>query len=151
MPPVSSFGAEEAISVAEDADVAYVQARARLFAERAGLHKRVAWAVAIVASELATNIVKFGAPGKLTLRDLRGRIEIEACDSGPGFLDTHAALRDGVSEGIDRNAVEVAFASRRGLGLGLGAVQRLADTLDIARRAQGGSVITACVRCDRSR
>jgi serine/threonine-protein kinase RsbT len=146
MPPAWSYAAEEAIAIRRDADVALVQARARAFAREVGLGVRAQWAVAIAASELATNVLKFGAPGQLTLRVCLvppPALEIEAVDCGPGFTDTERALRDGVSEGIDRAALDALPPARRGLGLGLGAVRRMTDELTIRAGAGGGSIVTA--------
>lgn len=154
MPPVWSYAADEVIAVTRDADVTYVQARARAFARAVGLDVRAQWAVAIAASELSTNVTKFGPPGTLTLRVVAGPppfLEIEAVDRGPGFADAEAALRDGVSEGVDRSAPDVLPSGRRGLGLGLGAVRRLTHELTITARPGGGSIVTARVRLERSR
>src|SRR5215213_4177194 len=74
--------------------------------------------VAIVATELATNLVRHAQHGRLLLQtlDLRSEtcVELVAIDSGPGMADLHRCLRDGVSTGDT-------------LGTGLGAVRRLSD------------------------
>ncbi len=134
------------LACAGDADC--VQSRARAFARAAGLDRRAEWAFAIVASELATNVVKYGAPGTLTLRHRAGppaALELEAADSGPGFADLDLALRDGVSEGVDVAMLGAHSPRRRGLGLGLGAVRRLSDELTIQPRLGGGSLVVARV------
>ena len=46
-------------------------------------------------------------------------------------------------EGVDRAITEVLPTSRRGLGLGLGAVQRLMHELVITAREGGGSIVIA--------
>lgn len=146
MLPAWSSAAEELIAIAHADDAACVQSRALAFARAAGLDVRTQWAVAIAASELSTNIVKFGLPGTLTLRLQQGpplALEIEAADYGPGFADLDHALRDGVSEGLDRTAPGPRPMARRGLGLGLGAVQRMTDELTIRPRLGGGSVVIA--------
>lgn len=146
MPPAWSSAAEERIALTHASDAATVSSRARAFARAAGLGVRAQWAVAIAASELSTNVVKFGLPGTLTLRLHPGpplALEIEAADRGPGFTDPSHALRDGVSEGLDQAALGAPVARRRGLGLGLGAVQRMTDELTIQSRPGGGSVVVA--------
>lgn len=55
-------------------------------------------------------------------------IEVTVVDDGPGFVDPEAALVDGFSEGRVRSVDD---RSPRGLGLGLGAVKRLTDELEI--------------------
>jgi len=61
---------EEVISLSCDADAVVVQNRALRFARAVGFADRTAWEVAIAASELATNVVKYGIGGRLVLRDL---------------------------------------------------------------------------------
>jgi anti-sigma regulatory factor (Ser/Thr protein kinase) len=146
MPPAWSSAAEELIALSHASDAAWVSSRALAFARAAGLDVRTQWAVAIAATELSTNVVKFGLPGTLTLRLQPGpplALEIEAADRGPGFADLDHALRDGVSEGLDRTAPGPRPMARRGLGLGLGAVQRMTDALTVRPRLGGGSIITA--------
>lgn len=146
MPPAWSYAADEAIALTGELDVPYVQSRARAFAREIGLAVRAQWAVAIAASELATNVVKFGLPGTLTLRARPGPpafLEIEAADRGPGFADVERALRDGVSEGLDLTTLDALPRSRRGLGTGLGAVRRLTDELSVHPRTGGGTLVTA--------
>jgi anti-sigma regulatory factor (Ser/Thr protein kinase) len=146
MPPAWSSAAEERIVLANASDAACVQSRARAFARAARLDVRTEWAFAIAASELSTNVVKFGLPGTLTLRLCPGpplALEIEAADHGPGFADPERALCDGVSEGVDVTALGALPARRRGLGLGLGAVRRMSDGLTIEPRPGGGSIVVA--------
>lgn len=154
MPPAWSSAAEEVIAITPATDAAYVQSRAREFARGVGLSVRAEWAVAIVASELTTNIMKFGPPGTLTLRLGAGpppALEIEAADRGPGFADLDEALKDGVSEGFDPAKVESYSAARRGLGLGLGAARRMTDALTIGPRPGGGSIVLARVHLPHRR
>lgn len=146
MPPAWSSAAEERVVLATMSDAACVQSRARAFARAAQLDRRAEWAFAIAASELATNVVKFGAPGALTLRRSPGppaALALEAVDSGPGFADLPRALLDGVSEGVDTSAPGAVPSRRRGLGLGLGAVRRLCDELTVQPRPGGGSIVVA--------
>ncbi len=90
--------------------------------------------MALVATELATNIVKYGVPGEIlvgTYEDGTGSgVEILALDKGPGVLDLGSALRDGHSTGGSP-------------GEGLGAVRRLSDAFDIASRPGGGTAVMA--------
>lgn len=143
MLPVSSSAAEETINIERPTDAAYLQMRARAFAAAAGFGIRDQWSIAIAASEAATNIVKFGLPGAVTFRMVDGpprRLELEANDRGPGFVDVEKALRDGVSEGREPTEIEIT-PSRRGLGFGLGAISRLMDGLVIRPRPGGGTIV----------
>jgi anti-sigma regulatory factor (Ser/Thr protein kinase) len=61
-----------------------------------------------------------------------------ARDVGPPFHDLELALRDGYN---DRGPIDPATLLRRGgLGTGLGAVQRLTDSLDVIY-VSGGKAI----------
>lgn len=126
--------------------MAYVQVRARAFARAARMPARSQWAYAIVASELASNVLKYGPTGTLTLRARETPmpcVEIETVDAGRGIGDVEQALRDGISEGIDHARAGTPLQARRGLGLGLGAVRRLADSLTIETREGGGTRVLA--------
>ncbi|MBO4205158.1 ATP-binding SpoIIE family protein phosphatase [Micromonospora echinofusca] len=77
--------------------------------------------LAIVATELATNLVKHADEGQLLLRPVRHAdrvgVELVALDSGPGMADLVASARDGHS-------------TAGTLGIGLGAVVRQASWYD---------------------
>ena len=61
-------------------------------------------------------------------------------DAGPGIADPDLALADGYSEGRFLDGTQ---ATLRGLGAGLGAVQRLMDELTIVDGPGGGAQIVA--------
>lgn len=101
----------------------------------------------LIASELATNLVRHAGGGTLTLRRTdspAAGVLLTAQDNGPGFSDIEAALTDGVSEGRILTE-EVPPIHRIGLGSGLGAVGRLADFMEIANLAEGGAQVSAFV------
>jgi len=89
---------------------------------------------ALIATELASNLVKHARDGELLVRalgsDRRGGLELLAIDRGPGIPNLAEALRDGVS-------------SAGSPGTGLGAVRRLADEHDIDSRVDQGTVVMA--------
>jgi anti-sigma regulatory factor (Ser/Thr protein kinase) len=78
--------------------------------------------VAIVVTELATNLLKHAGEGELVVRILeRGHtpgIEILALDRGPGMVNVAACLRD-------------TYSTTGSLGQGLGAIQRLSNLFDL--------------------
>jgi anti-sigma regulatory factor (Ser/Thr protein kinase)/serine/threonine protein phosphatase PrpC len=77
--------------------------------------------IAIAVSELASNQIKYAQGGRVIIEPLPGDppgIRIEATDTGPGIPDVEKALADGFSTG-------------GGLGLGLGAVNRLMEVVEI--------------------
>ena len=123
-------------------DVVVAASQGRRFAVRHGFDVKRATEIAIVVSELASNIVKHGVKGEIRLlwNPEIGEIAAEAHDVGPPIHDLQLAMTDGYD---DRGPIDPALILRRGgLGTGLGAVARLADRLDY-RVEEGGKVITA--------
>ncbi len=133
MPAALSSVADWTIEVVSPGDTAIVQVRARKFAEQAGLARGRQIEFAIAASEAATNLLKHAGSGAITLRAGSGFVELEAVDHGGGIADVPAAFRDGVSRG---QLVEGA-PRRDGLGLGLGAIARLTDQIQILSSPRG--------------
>ena len=76
----------------------------------------------LAVTEAASNLHKHATQGSMLLRIARGEgrpgIEMVTIDAGPGFRDPDAALRDGHS-------------TSGTLGIGLGAIRRLADFCDL--------------------
>lgn len=104
----------------------------------------VAGRIAIVASELATNLARHARDGVLLLRKVTapeghpGMIELAAVDRGPGISDVARSLRDGFSTGGTS-------------GVGLGALSRLADLFDIySLPGQGTAVVCRIVTAEWS-
>jgi anti-sigma regulatory factor (Ser/Thr protein kinase) len=93
-----------------------------------------AGSVAIVATELATNVLRHGGGGHVLAQRLytaRGpTIELLSLDRGPGMPDVGRCLQDGFSTGGTA-------------GTGLGAVQRLADEFDVFSAPGQGTVVLA--------
>lgn len=128
-----------------DADIYGLRDAVRRFAAALGFGRIVQAELVIVASELATNILKYGNRGTMELRlvyDDTGRpgIEMVASDLGPPIRNFETALRDGWTDGgpID----PLLLLRRGGIGAGLGAVARLSDRLAY-RREQDGNMISA--------
>lgn len=126
-------------------DVVVAGSQGRRLAVRHGFDIKRATEIAIVVSELASNIVKHGVRGEIRLiwspeTPPRGELSVEAHDVGPPIHDLQLAMTDGYD---DRGPIDPALILRRGgLGTGLGAVARLADRVD-HREEAGGKVITA--------
>ena len=127
-------------------DVVVAASQARRFAVRHGFDVKRATEIAIVVSELASNIVKHGVKGEIRLlwdpeTPPQGEIAAEAHDVGPPIHDLQLAMTDGYD---DRGPIDPALILRRGgLGTGLGAVARLADRLEYRPEEAGGKVLTA--------
>ena len=124
-------------------DVAIARHQARRLARHHGLEPRRAGEVAIVVSELASNIVKYGVRGDITLElaappAADAAVRVVARDIGPPIHDLAMALRDGHD---DHGPLDPAMlAQRGGLGTGLGAVTRLTERLEVRQQAAGKEI-----------
>jgi anti-sigma regulatory factor (Ser/Thr protein kinase) len=99
--------------------------------------------VAIVATELATNLVRHARNGRLLLQTLRmsagACLEFLAVDSGPGIAELHRCMQDG-------------FSTRGTAGTGLGAIRRLSDEFDAySTLATGTAVMARILAAERTR
>ncbi|MFE6128728.1 ATP-binding SpoIIE family protein phosphatase [Streptomyces sp. NPDC056437] len=107
---------------------------AATLARRVGLDPQRASEVALAVTEAATNLHQHTSDGALLLRVLRAGseagVEFLTVDTGPGMADVTAALMDGAS-------------TAGTLGIGLGAVARLADRFDIHSLPGKGTVVSA--------
>ena len=105
-------------------------------AGRLGISEEDAGKVALVATELATNLVRHAGGGELLVRPLTRAdetgLEILALDRGPGMGNVEQALRDGYSTAGTN-------------GAGLGAVRRLADRCDVFSAPGAGTAVLARV------
>ena len=127
-------------------EVVVVSSHAGRMARDFGLDARRAMELAIVVSELASNIVKHGIQGEIILTlnpdsPPHGEITVDAHDIGPPIRDLKLAMIDGND---DQGPIDPALLLRRGgLGTGLGAIARLADRLEYRDDEEGGKTITA--------
>lgn len=124
-------------------DVLHVQALTKRFAASLGFSARECGELAIVASELSSNILKYGPPGSIELteaQDASGSgIRVIAHDIGPPFRNFELALQDGWD---DAGPIDPLLMFRRkGMGGGLGAVVRLTDGMSVIAEAEGKSVV----------
>ena len=110
-------------------------------AEREGMPPNAVSNAAIVASELATNLLKHAQRGELHIAPLSGRgeagIEFLSLDRGPGISNMTQCLEDGHS---------TAGTS----GTGLGAVRRLSDAFHVASQPGKGTILVSQIRAKAS-
>ena len=106
----------------------------------AGLDADQQGRLALVTTELATNLVKHAGGGVLLTRAIAGRplVEVLAVDRGPGMTSVSDCFRDG-------------YSTAGSAGTGLGAVGRLSTLVDVYSARPGGTVILAQVGADASR
>ena len=103
-------------------------------AYQSGLEQEIAARIALVATELATNIVKHGGGGVVAVdrfADAHGSgLELLALDKGPGMADVSRCLADG-------------YSTAGSPGTGLGAVVRNSDRYAIYSRPGFGTAVMA--------
>src|SRR5215831_8411963 len=119
--------------VRDPVDVYHVQRNVVRFAERFGFGRRECVELAIVASELSSNILKYGVRGSVEVdgfSDGDGKgVTLVAIDHGPPFHDLTSALQDGWD---DRGPIDpLKMLKRKGIGGGLGAVVRLTHSFRV--------------------
>lgn len=124
--------AQQSVPVVEVSQVGEARRAAVKLAEAAGLSEVRRAEVGIVASELATNLARYGRNGRLLLQLLQPCtgpcIELVAVDEGPGIHDLQRCLQDGYSTGGSA-------------GTGLGAVRRLSAEFDLYSTEPAGTVV----------
>ena len=113
-----------------------VRRTATAMAERAGLDAGQIADLAIVATEVATNLARHAVEGSVLVRMRRGAvsvgIELVAVDHGPGMTDALAFAVDGRS-------------TAGSLGIGLGAIARKSTAFDLYSTPGVGTVLVAGV------
>jgi anti-sigma regulatory factor (Ser/Thr protein kinase) len=119
------------VRISNAADASMAAETAKTLARECGFSETDQTKIAIAVSELGMNIVMHAkGEGSIEISRLselkRAGIKVRATDHGPGIPDS-----------------EVRSGPRYGLGIGLGAVQRLMDETNIQTRLEVGTTITA--------
>ena len=125
------------IPIRESSQIAEARREAVAVAQRNGFKEDDSARVALVATELGTNLVKHGRGGELLIsafEDNEGSgTELLAIDQGPGIGNVEQCLRDG-------------YSSAGTAGNGLGAVIRQSKLIDIASWPGFGTGVLARVQ-----
>ncbi|MCW2864306.1 MAG: magnesium or manganese-dependent protein phosphatase [Actinoallomurus sp.] len=121
------------VTVADESQVHGAAAAASAAALAAGLDAADLATCELLATELATNLVRHAVGGRLLMNvSGRGAVQIVAVDRGPGIADVAASMTDDFSTGSS-------------LGAGLGACRRGAAQFDLYSRVGQGTVVLARV------
>jgi len=122
------------LEVEDVSSVSACRNAALVMAGRLGFPAARADSLALAVTEAASNLHKHARQGQLLLcvnRDAGAPgIELVTIDSGPGLKDVSAAMRDGHS-------------TAGTLGIGLGAIRRLADVSDVYSMPGRGTALIA--------
>lgn len=106
-----------------------------------GFGRRECDELAIVVSELASNILKYGVRGSIRCEPIAAPtdgIMMVARDYGPPFHDLALALQDGYD---DRGPIDPAQLMKRGgIGAGLGAIIRLTHSFRVDQLSDGKAI-----------
>ena len=121
----------QVLLIEDVSQIGHARRTAQRLAEDNGFDATDAGRVALVITELASNVLKHATVGELHLRILPGQkangIEIVAVDRAQGF-DVQACLTDGFSTGGTQ-------------GIGLGAVSRQTEVFDVYADSRGAVIL----------
>ena len=129
-----------AVTVSDSTQVAEARRRASsAAAAESGFNEEHAGRVALVATELSTNLIKHADGGQLVVNARDRCVELLALDRGPGIADLDRCLADGYSTAGTR-------------GNGLGAIRRLAQSFEaVSWPGRGTAVFAEICPDDKSR
>ena len=122
------------IEVAELTQAGDARRKVTAFAERMEIEPRRSGEIALVTTELATNLVKHAKRGHILAQGLEqsgtAGLRVMGIDKGPGIADIPRALSDGHS-------------TAGSMGTGLGAIRRISDRFEIYSIPGSGTVVAA--------
>jgi len=126
----------QGFTVRESSEIGYVRRKAAQISEALGFDSTLAGQVAIIVTEMGTNLIRHAEGGELVinslLRDGSWGIEILSLDQGKGMRNLQQCMADGFSTGTSP-------------GTGLGSIQRQATEFDIFSHPELGTAILASV------
>lgn len=120
--------------IADPSQVSEARRAAVDFARASGFDETATGRIALVATEMATNLLKHAATGEIVIDNFADRegagLELLSLDKGPGIADLSLALADG-------------YSTAGSAGNGLGAVRRQCDQFAIWSRPGLGTAAVA--------
>ncbi|TPW27961.1 ATP-binding protein [Pararhizobium mangrovi] len=126
----------KSFDVAEDSQVGSTRRAVTHIAEDAGMAEDECERLALIVTEACTNLVRHAAGGEMLVDvDSAGEapvVTVIALDDGPGIPNVEAAMVDGYSTAAEQT---------KGIGGGLGAIQRQADDFDIHSASHGTTLL----------
>ena len=121
-------------SITEMSQVGQARREAVLLAQQSGFNESYVGKIALIATELGTNLVKHATSGQLLMRvsdyDEGNYFEFLSLDRGPGMAEVSQCMADG-------------YSTAGSPGTGLGAIARMADQFDIYSQLKSGTVAVA--------
>lgn len=130
---------QQRYEIEEASQIASARRAAGELARGLGFNETVAGELAIVVTELGTNLLKHAQRGEVLIRPLVDRgvtaaprygIELLSIDNGPGIQDLYRCFEDG-------------YTTAGSPGTGMGAIRRLSGELDIWSAPGRGTVLRA--------
>ena len=112
------------LQIEHESDIGVSRRKSVSLAKQLGFDDVKTGEIAIMVTELVTNVLKHGGrKGKILVCELKTNeaqkaIEVWCCDSGPGIPDIEKAIKDG-------------FSNKVSLGIGLGSIRRFSDVFEI--------------------
>ena len=120
------------IPVADPSQVGEVRRATARMAQGLPLSESRRADASIVATELATNLLRHARDGRILIQSIRREtavyLELLSIDGGPGVSDVQRCLQDG-------------YSTVGTPGTGLGAIRRLSDEFDVHSMPEKGTVV----------
>jgi anti-sigma regulatory factor (Ser/Thr protein kinase) len=120
------------IQVTDSTYVGQARRHAAQLADQAKLGETEGGSLAIIVTEMATNLVKHAKTGTMVVEAITGNgsagVRVLALDKGPGIRDLSGALRDG-------------YSTAGTSGNGLGAMKRMSHRFDIYSAPGAGTAV----------
>src|SRR5215469_14902283 len=116
------------ITVVEESQVGFAKRSVVEICRRMSSDETFCGKAAIVATELARNLVRHGKGGEIVIREHFLSLELLALDRGPGMHNIAECLRDG-------------FTTAGTAGTGFGSIKRLSDRFEVFSQPGHGTAV----------